>query len=181
MKAKKVKRLDVDATFAEGAQRIAKTRIAELWSFADAALDPGNGEDQHDMRIAAKRLRYLLELSAPCIGKPARDGAKVARELQDVLGEIHDCEVFIERLEQHVEDLRAADVDGAVRAAGARATDLDPGLMNGDSATKYRGLERAIAYYEARRLVLHRRFVRRWARLDANHYRERLEEALAAS
>lgn len=174
MKARPVKKLRPDAPFAEGARRIAAVRLDELCSFAPKALDPSNGDEMHDMRIAAKRLRYLLELSEPALGKAAAAGAKTARELQDLLGEIHDCEVFIEGLERYATDLRAADVAAAVANADDGAEDLNPAAMSNGGATRYRGVGRAIAYYEARRLVLHRRFAQRWAELEEDGFRDRL-------
>ena len=63
------------------------------------ALDPAQVEALHDMRIAAQRLRYILELTAEtCFGAYAETGAKRARELQDLLGEIHDCDVMLPRV-----------------------------------------------------------------------------------
>lgn len=174
MKARPVKKLRPDAPFAEGARRIAAVRLEELCSFAPKAMDPSNGEEMHDMRIAAKRLRYLLELSEPALGKAAVAAAKTAREIQDLLGEIHDCEVFIEGLERYAEDLRAVDVMAAVGNAGEDAEDLDPAAMSNGASTRYRGVSRAIAYYEARRLVLHRRFAQRWTAIEQDGFRERL-------
>ncbi|MFL5895404.1 MAG: CHAD domain-containing protein [Thermoleophilaceae bacterium] len=181
MKARKVGGLDPDGSFGEAAARIAQVRLAELWSFADEALDPANGRAQHDMRIAAKRVRYLLELSEPCFGALARDGAKAARELQDLLGEIHDCDVFVERIQHHLHEIRAGDVAAAVAGAPRHADDLDPRELDGDGAAKYRGLERAVVYFEARRRVIHRRFAERWWALERRSFRERLEEGLTAT
>ena len=42
---------------------------------------------------AAKRLRYASEAVAPLLGKPARDLAQAAAELQDILGEHNDAVV----------------------------------------------------------------------------------------
>ena len=52
----------------------------------------------HDMRIAAKRLRYLLELVGFCFGEVGGEAQARARELQEVLGEIHDCDVMLARI-----------------------------------------------------------------------------------
>lgn len=101
MKARKVKGLDPDEPFAEAARRIARVREEELRSFWPATRDPDAVEALHDMRIAAKRLRYVLELAAPALGDDAPARAKQARELQDVLGEIHDCDVMLPLLDGH--------------------------------------------------------------------------------
>ena len=63
MKARKVKGLEPTATLADNAERIVHVRLDELCSFVPQALDPAEVTALHDMRIAAKRLRYILELA----------------------------------------------------------------------------------------------------------------------
>lgn len=155
MKARPVEGLDPDAAFRENAQRMAHVRIAELWSFADRARNPRKQKALHDMRIAAKRLRYLLELTEVCFGAPAKKGAKVARRLQDVLGEIHDCDVMSGRVRTRADETPVAD-------------------------KRYIGLEALASYVEARRRVLHREFVTMWNELERESFRARLEENLGA-
>ncbi len=94
MKAVKVKGLDPATSLRANATRIVQTRLEEMLSFAAAASAPGAGAAQHDMRIAAKRLRYLLEITEDCFGPEARRARRAARELQSVLGDIHDCDVM---------------------------------------------------------------------------------------
>ena len=54
------------------------------------------------MRIAAKRLRYVLELTRPALGEPRRQGRDARRSgLQDLLGDIHDCDVMLPRVREH--------------------------------------------------------------------------------
>ena len=96
MKARKVKGLDPDGPLIDNMRCVIRVRLDEVYGFADAARDPANVEELHDMRIAAKRLRYLLELSGPLFGPEAKRAAKVAKSLQDVLGEIHDCDELLE-------------------------------------------------------------------------------------
>ena len=50
---------------------IVLVRVEELRSFAPRALDPEAAKIQHNMRIAAKRLRYVLEATGFCFGRPA--------------------------------------------------------------------------------------------------------------
>ena len=71
MKAKRIKDLDPAAPLAEGAARIVKVRLAELLKLRERALDEADVEAQHDTRIAAKRLRYVLEATGFCLGPPA--------------------------------------------------------------------------------------------------------------
>jgi CHAD domain-containing protein len=95
VKARKVKGLDPGASLRPNAARIVATRLAELLALSGRALDPGAAEAQHDLRIAAKRLRYVLEIVEPCFGAEAKAARKAARELQGVLGEIHDCDAML--------------------------------------------------------------------------------------
>ena len=112
------------------------------------------------MRIAAKRLRYVLEVTAePCFGPYARTAAKRAKDLQDLLGEIHDCDVQLPRVERLVTSLRDADADELRRRAGD-ADDLDPALAA--RLPHARRLARPVAletYLRARRTLLYGRFL----------------------
>lgn len=101
MKARKVKGLEPGGTVADNAQRIAAVRLKELRSFSPRVLDPAEVEALHNMRIAAKRLRYVLELTKPGLGPSAAAGARTAKKLQDLLGQIHDCDVMLPRVREH--------------------------------------------------------------------------------
>ncbi len=95
MKARAVAGLDPKRPLRPNAARIVATRLTELLALAGPALDPSAGEAQHDLRIAAKRLRYVLEVTAPCFGPEADAARRAAKRLQEVLGEIHDCDVML--------------------------------------------------------------------------------------
>jgi len=180
VKARRVKGLDPLGGTAESFERICRVRLDELFAFSPRALDPAEVEVHHEMRIAAKRLRYLLELSAFCFGPYVGRAAGVARELQDVLGEIHDCDVMLPRVLRHAEELRARDVAAVLQRAGAEAEDLPPRLAaRAPSRAAYRGLDVLAVHLGARRVLLHRRFVARWEDLQRKGFRARLEWALA--
>jgi hypothetical protein len=165
LKARKVKDLDPDGPLRENAERIIAVRAEEVHSFFPAVLDPSNVEDLHDMRIAAKRLRYVLELTAPVFGEGAATAAKRAKKLQDLLGEIHDCDVTIPRVERHIAGLRLEDAAALRDSASARASDLHPeAARDAPHRLRYRGLETLVAYLRARRDVLYARFIREWER-----------------
>ncbi len=95
MKARKVAGLDPKAPLRPNAVCIVATRLTELLALSGAALDPAAAAAQHDLRIAAKRLRYVLEITGPCFGPEAEAARKAAKELQGILGEIHDCDVML--------------------------------------------------------------------------------------
>jgi hypothetical protein len=178
MKARKVRKLDPEMPLADAAERILRVRVDELYSFIPRALDPSEQRALHDMRIAAKRLRYLLELTAPCFGAYAATGAKRAKQLQDLLGEIHDCDVMLPLVGDQLEALRAADAAELRRMAGD-ADDLDPSLAaRAPHRRAYRGLETLTVHLEARRELLFARFLERWRALQRQGFRARLEHAL---
>jgi hypothetical protein len=167
MKARKVKGVDPDGPLRENALRIIRVRADELGSFVPAALDPRDVEALHDMRIAAKRLRYVLELTAPVFGSAAEKDAKRAKRLQDLLGEIHDCDESIPRVERHIDRLRLEDAAALARRAGKDAADLEPrAAREAPNRTLYRGLESLVVYLRARREVLFARFADQWGRGD---------------
>ena len=179
MKARAVKGLDPDATLAENVERIVATRLDELCSLAARALDPARMKALHDMRIAAKRLRYILEVAAePCFGPYATTAIRRTRDLQDLLGELHDCDVQLPRVRALQDELRAADALEA-RARAADAPDLDPTLASGTPhAEAWRGLETLCIYVEARRGLLFERFLELWRELEREGFRARLRYAI---
>jgi hypothetical protein len=178
VKAQRVKGLRPDMPLARAAARIVRVRLDELYSFAPRALDPDQVDALHDLRIAAKRLRYLLEVTGPGLGPYAQTAAKRAKDIQDAVGEIHDCDVMLPLVLGLVDDLRAHDA-AELRRRAADAADLDPALAAGaPHAGAYRGLEVLPAHLRARRALLFERFVELWEKLEAQGFRGRLQDAL---
>lgn len=179
MKARRVKGLDPDGAFADDARRIVRVRVDELYALAPKALDVDRPKKLHDLRIAAKRLRYVLEIARPALGKGATDGVRTAKALQGLLGEIHDCDEMLPRVRAHQERLRAEDVEYLRTHAGRNARDLRPELAAAaPGAERHRGLETLAAHLAARRQVLFARFGREWIRLEARDFRGTLLEAI---
>lgn len=177
MKARRVKKLDPAGPLAENAARIVAVRLAELRSFVPAALREESVTEQHDMRIAAKRLRYILEATEFCFGRPAVTARRRAKDLQDVLGELHDCDVMLPRIEAHLRELRGTDA-GVVRRRAGDAADLDPALAaRAPHRTAYRGLEVLALYVQARRTLLFERFRELWAEQERAGTWDRMERA----
>jgi CHAD domain len=177
MKARKVKKLDPGRPLGENAARIVQVRLDELRAFIPAALHEDCMVEQHDMRIAAKRLRYILEATDFCFGRAGPTARRRAKELQEILGELHDCDVMLPRVEHHLAELRSADA-GAVRERAGHAPDLDPALAaRVPHRTTYRGLEVLAVYVEARRRLLYERFREFWEEQERAGTWDRLDRA----
>ena len=99
MKAREIGALDAKIGLAEAARRIVAVRTDEVYSLAPGALAGADETALHDLRIAAKRLRYVLELVGFCLGDVAGEAETRMRELQTVIGDAHDCDVLLARLE----------------------------------------------------------------------------------
>jgi CHAD domain-containing protein len=80
------------------AQSVRK-RLKKLLAEATGLQDAEQYEKHHAMRIAAKRLRYTLELVRPRDATELDAIVNVVKRLQTMLGEIHDCDVWAENLD----------------------------------------------------------------------------------
>ncbi len=174
MKARAVRKLDPDGPLAENLARIVKVRVDEVYDLSRKAVKPGRVKAQHDMRIAVKRLRYVLELSNGCFGVYTRTAVRRTKELQDLLGEIHDCDVVLPRVLDRLDELREADT-AAVLAEATGAPELDPALVaRAPNAAARRGLVTLSTHIEARRALLFERFVVVWDRTLRAEFRDKL-------
>jgi CHAD domain-containing protein len=171
VKARKVKGLDPDGPLADNAERIIRVRLDELCGFMPKAADPAEVVALHDMRIAAKRLRYILEITGPCFGPYTKAATKLTKELQDLLGEIHDCDVQIPEIAAFAERLLADDA-AALHAAG------DADAKQAPHAREHAGIALLEAHLRARRLLLFDRFLELWGSLERKGFRARLEFAV---
>ena len=169
MKARKVRGLDPGMPLADAAERIVAVRRAELCELAAQSQEPEAVTQLHDTRIAAKRLRYVLEITAPCFGPYAPAATKRAKEIQDLLGEIHDCDVMLPRLADLSRRLRDKD------AAYLVGMSLSAEPPNADA---YRGLERLAVELVARRAKLFADWRELWRDLLRRGFRARLEHAI---
>jgi|GEM_PF-1906582 len=113
-------------TVTENARRILRARLTEFSVWAQYAHDPGRPREQHQLRIAAKRLRYTLELFRDFLPEQAGEAIKALKGLQDALGLLHDCDVLITILRSA---LFTPNEDAALFDALPEAQDLPPALL----------------------------------------------------
>ncbi len=171
MKARTVKGLDPEGPLADNAERIVRVRLDELTSFMPKASDPDEIVALHDMRIAAKRLRYVLEVTGSSFGPYAANAVKQVKDLQDLLGEIHDCDVQLPEVAAFLEEL----VEEDVAAAGAAPGDL----ARTPNRRAYAGLVALQVHLRARRRALFADFLEMWRDLERKGFAARLAFALS--
>jgi CHAD domain-containing protein len=107
---RKRKRVTPPPAFSMVAQEIIRDRLKEVEKRSDALFRPLDVNALHQLRIATKRLRYAIELLAPCFPGSISAHAKRAARIQTALGDLHDCDSWI---------LSIGDEMGAAKKAGA--------------------------------------------------------------
>lgn len=98
------------------AGRRIRTALEELLSYQQSVQEPSDIAGHHALRIAVKKLRYTLEIYRPLYGNRLLPVLKNLKHLQEILGEIHDCDVWVETL--------------SGKAPGSAA--IDPGILKSD-------------------------------------------------
>ena len=134
------------------------TRLEELYQFAPYIGDPANVDELHNMRIAAKRLRYTLEIFAPCFsGKEFEKLSAQAKSIQEQIGEIHD------------RDVRGPLLQAFLEARGTELPEIRPGL------------ERLIQSQQSERAALYRKFISYWNKLQKQGFKREFLQMLVQS
>jgi CHAD domain len=183
-KARQIRGIRPKASLRTNARVVIAVRLEELLSFRAALGDPSRVRQLHDMRIAAKRLRYSLEMFAVCFPESG-ELLKQLTDLQESLGDIHDLDVllniFRERLaaldlqaEQLIAEIMASDLPSPEKNEQAETL-----LTGGELESRRRGLVGLIGDKIALRAVLYDEFSHAWVDnsldLFASHVREMTE------
>jgi len=177
-KAWPVPDVDPDASVSLNARRILAVRLAELYSWTPVIPHPRAIEPLHAMRISAKRLRYTLELFADDFGAEGERAIDQIKEVQALLGTLHDIDVRIALIE---DELTAASLEHA-RMLGPRLAASDQsehqsivsGALRPPPDDPRRGLVSLLSRQHRQRQEQYARFVERWTALGAQGMRARL-------
>src|SRR4051812_4547962 len=98
-KARDIEGLEAGMPFEKAAAATVAVRAEELFEQSEHVLDTTDIERVHDMRVASRRLRAVLEIYAPCF--PSAQFKPLLREVKDLadaLGERRDPDVLLDRL-----------------------------------------------------------------------------------
>jgi len=153
--------------------RLAATRAGEaldtLLSYDAAVRDPGNVQGHHAMRIAAKKLRYTLEVFRPLYPDRLRPAIRSIKRLQELLGQLHDCDVWIALLSGAL----SGRGDGTGRPeSGETAVTISRGARAGITAL--------LTDRRAARQGLYGQLVTEWERYVSGSFPEQLRAATGA-
>jgi len=96
------------ASFRRAAPALLQARYQAFYDFTPYVNRPEAVAELHDMRIAAKWLRYTMELFAPAYADRLKPQLSVIKRFQELLGELHDADVRLDLLRSvESEPLRA--------------------------------------------------------------------------
>jgi hypothetical protein len=118
-KAWPVNGIDPSASLAANARRILAVRIAEFYSYAPIVDDEQAVTEHHNLRIAAKRLRYTLELFRAVFAETGERLTERVKAIQELLGQLHDHDVRISLIEDELTVLAAEQTAALGRALAA--------------------------------------------------------------
>ncbi|GCE17652.1 CHAD domain-containing protein [Dictyobacter kobayashii] len=94
-KASLIANLDIHAPTGKNAREIARVRLTEMYSWEIYIDDPYAIQNLHNLRIAAKRFRYTLEIFADTFPEECASILKEVEQIQEELGQLHDSDVMI--------------------------------------------------------------------------------------
>lgn len=128
----------------------ASLAVDELMEHSHSVPVYEDWQGHHALRIAGKHLRYALEAFREAYPDALEDDLRVMKKLQDTVGELHDCDIWLQRLP----NLRAE------APAAARAID------------------RLGTVFESRRRELHSELMEMWSALQQERFLFRLLDRL---
>ena len=155
----------------EASHDIIRKRLGEVQDLSKSLYRPLKSGPLHRLRIAAKKLRYALELFKPCWGEPFGVWAEEVAELQTSLGELHDCDVWVSEL-------------GAQLSRQEKDNSLSPDAQEDDRQQKRAALW-LLDHFTKARTKHFRDALERFSRWESDHFAahltERLREGLKTS
>jgi CHAD domain-containing protein len=146
------------------AQEHIKDRLVGLFSFEHSLDNPRDRKGHHQMRIAAKRLRYTLEICNLPFKNRLDEYVEGMKRLQSLLGKLHDCDVWLDNIKVFTRDEKARMVEylGTERAF----------------ARLKRGLDSLLRQRQKDRRMFFEQNVQYWKQLAEQHFWNKLDSIL---
>lgn len=151
-KAWKAKGIYPQLSYRWNAQVILAVKIQEVYSWAKSIRNPDKVKELHNLRISVKRLRYSMEFFAINYGEEFQNFLQVLADLQEQLGDIHDCDVVETVLTDYLQEL--------------------PDRR--DTETDAIGINALLLRYREMRKVKYQSFLQRWDALEEADFKGQL-------
>ena len=141
------------------------SRLEGVLAYERYVSQPERIEELHLMRIAVKRLRYTMEVLEPLYQGDLKQPLQTVREAQTMLGDIHDCDMWVQYLSKFIEKerVRALEYLGHTKSLNR----LNPGIL-------YLQEER-----QKHRTERYQEFVEFWKKLQGQSFWENLLERIS--
>ncbi len=184
-KAKVVTNIDAHASTGMNARVIARTRLEEMYSWEIYVDDPYNVHELHNLRIAAKRLRYTFEIFEEAFPPECASIIQEITQIQEELGSIHDSDVMVALLrlclggydsgmsyEYALKSVAEEQQGKAMVNPAMLAALLDPHAP--PSAEERNGLELLVKSTQQQREEQYNAFRHHWNQLKEQDFRHRI-------
>jgi CHAD domain-containing protein len=156
--------VDPADTIESNADLIIPARVADLLVWERYISDPSRVREIHQMRIAAKRLRYTMELFAPFYGSRFREAIEKVKSIQEHIGALHDADVLTPQLQEYLRHILQASKKEAE----------EKGVYTGDFDSAS-GLLLLCRKKRDERKARYRQFLAEWKALRASGFFESLK------
>jgi CHAD domain len=191
-KARPIAGLDPQAPTGKNARIIAKVRLEELYSWESYVDNPYHIQELHNLRIAAKRLRYTFEVFEDVLPEASKDIVKELVQIQDELGAFHDTDVMIALLRLCLGSQDSAAALGSAQSGISEQPGKGKSLVSPElvanildaavapSVEERFGLEQFLQRQEQLREKQYTTFRQHWYTLQARDFRREILEILGA-
>lgn len=188
-KARPITGLDSQASTIRNARIVLQERLADMYAYARYIESPENTQELHDLRIAAKRVRYTLEIFEEFLPTASKNFAEELAKLQDELGTLHDSEVMLALLRQLLQqangEAAAPNEEFAAKAPVLLSPDLEKAVLHPTHASSLSDKERLglisfLRKQEQRREQSFLAFRQHWDQLEQRRFRAEILDMLNA-
>ena len=151
-------------SYRENARIILPQKVEEVYTWEPFIRDETRQEELHNMRISIKRLRYTMEIFRAAYRLPKTGPKEVSAtynelltvivDLQEILGDIHDCDVVLEVLTDYA--------------------------CQSECETSAQGVATLIDRTKEDRKADYKVFLERWEQLSTTNFKQKLLSFLAS-
>jgi putative phosphoesterase len=148
------------------AQEHIRSCFTDFLSLQDYVDKEDEIKKHHEMRIAAKHLRYTMELFSPLYDTRLASYITMMKEFQDILGEMHDCDVWCAYIPTVLDNLKRSLEDTLPDQSSNQEKDIEAGLTS------------FLQFIRSRRHELYTEFTQYWQKNTSNSMLSSLENLI---